>query len=303
MPSQEHARAIELQQGLLQEFVAVQTPEEFRALYSRFMAQFPVAEDVTFEPVDAGGVPAEWMIPPNAADNRTILYVHGGGYAIGSAKDYREMVARIARAAGARALTLDYRLAPEYAHPAAVEDGVAAYRWLLAQGTEPGRIVIAGDSAGGGLTVATLVSARDQGMPLPAGGVCISPWVDMEGIGASMDTNAEADPLVKRDLIKGMADGYLQGQDPRTALAAPLYADLTGLPPLLIQVGSIETLLDDARRLAERAKTAGVEVTLEEYPDMPHVWHMFGSFLPEAQQAIAQIGEFVQQRTSRVTVA
>lgn len=303
MPSTEQARAIELQQKMLQEFGTAQTPEEFRAVYNRFFAQFPVAEDVTIEAIDAGGVPAEWLTPPNAADGRTILYVHGGGYQIGCCQDYREMVPRLARAAEARALTLDYRLAPEHPHPAAIEDAVAAYRWLVASGVEPGRIVIAGDSAGGGLTVATLVSLRDQGEPLPAGGVCISPWVDMEGIGESMTTNAEADPLVKKELIEGMAAGYLQGQDPRSALAAPLYADLTGLPPLLIQVGTIETLLDDSRRLAERARAAGVEVTLEEYPDMPHVWHMFGSFLPEAQQAIDRIGEFVRQRTGRVAVA
>lgn len=195
-------------------------------------------------------------------------------------------------------LTIDYRLAPENPHPAAVEDAVAAYRWLLGSRVEPGRTVLAGDSAGGGLTAATLVSLRDQRDRLPAAGVCICPWVDLEITGKSMDTNAEADPLVKRDVVTNMAAGYLQGQDPRTPLASPLHAELRGLPPLLIQVGKSETLLDDASRLAERARIAGVDVTYEAWPDMIHVWHAFGSFLPEARQAIDRIGEFIRQRTS-----
>jgi acetyl esterase/lipase len=239
------------------------------------------------------------MVPPNATGNRTILYVHGGGYVIGCPADYREMIPRIARAAQARALAVDYRLAPENPHPAAVDDAVQAYRWLLDQGVRPEEIVVAGDSAGGGLAVATLVAARDAGLPLPAAGVCISPWVDMEGTGDSMTANAERDPLVKKDLIAGMAQAYLGDQDPRSPLAAPLHADLRGLPPLLIQVGTAETLLDDARRLSERAKAAGVNVTLEEWPDMIHVWHFFGSFLPEGQQASDRIGEFVMERAGR----
>ena len=297
MPSQELKRAIDLQQSLLSEFGAAQTPEEFRAIYRRFLGQFPVPPGVRFESVDAGGVPAEWMVPSGASAQRTLLYLHGGGYLVGGARDYRDTVSRIAGAAQARALTIDYRLAPEHPHPAAVEDAVTAYRWLLANGTDPARIVLAGDSAGGGLSVATLVSLRDQGMRLPAAAVCICPWVDMEMAGASMDGNAESDPLVKRDVVTGMATAYLAGQDPRTPLASPLHADLKGLPPLLIQVGSAETLLDDARRLADRARAAGVDVTYEAWPDMVHVWHLFGSFLPEAQQAIQRIGDFTRQRT------
>ena len=300
MASQELDKAIAMQRAMLQNFAALQTPLQFRASYSRFLGQFPDPEDVRFEPVQADSVWVEWMIPPGASPDRTVLYLHGGGYVIGSPLDYRDMVPRIARAAEARALVVDYRLAPEHPHPAAVEDAVTAYRWLLANGARPEGIVVAGDSAGGGLTVATLVALRDQGVPLPAAGVCISPWVDMEASGESMDTNAEADPLVNKELIAGMADAYLQGQDRRTPLAAPLYADLRGLPPLLIQVGTIETLLDDGRRLAERAQAAGVDVTYEAWPDMPHVWHWFGSFLPEAQQAIDRIGEFIKQRTSAV---
>ena len=297
MASKELERAIELQRSLLQEFGAAQTPEEFRSIYGRFMGQFPPPADVEIKPVNAGGVPAEWVIPPGATAGRTILYFHGGGYIVGAPRDYREMVSRIARAAQAQALTIDYRRAPENPHPAAVEDAVAAYRWLLGQGVEPGRTVLAGDSAGGGLTVATLVSLRDRGDRLPAAGVCLCPWVDLEITGKSMDTNAEVDPLVKRDVITNMAAAYLQGQDPRTPLASPLHAELRGVPPLLIQVGTSETLLDDASRLAERARTAGVDVTFEPWPDMIHVWQWFGSFLPEARQAIDRIGEFIRQRT------
>jgi epsilon-lactone hydrolase len=298
MASKELARAIELQRSLLQEFGAAQTPEEFRSIYDRFLGQFPPPADVEVRPVNAGGVHAEWVIPPGASAQRIILYLHGGGYLVGAPQSYREMVSHIARAAQARALTIDYRLAPENPHPAAVEDAVAAYRWLLGNGGEPGRTVLAGDSAGGGLTVAALVSLRERGDRLPAAGVCICPWVDLEITGTSMDTNAEADPLVKRDVVTNMAAAYLQGQDPRTPLASPLHADLRGLPPLLIQVGKAETLLDDASRLAERSKIAGVDVTYEPWPEMIHVWQWFGSFLPEARQAIDRIGEFIRLRTS-----
>jgi monoterpene epsilon-lactone hydrolase len=297
MASNELARAIDLERSLLQEFSAAQTPEEFRSIYGRFLGQFQPPADVEIQPVKAGDVPAEWVMPTSGPPaGRTILYFHGGGYVIGSPKDYRETVSHIARAAQARALIIDYRLAPENPHPAAVEDAVAAYRWLLGDGVEPSRIVLAGDSAGGGLTIATLVALRDRGDRLPAAGVCICPWVDMECSGKSMEVNADADPLVKRDLVAKMAAAYLQGQDPRTALASPLHADLRGLPPLLIQAGQSETLLDDAGRLAERATIAGVDVTYEPWPEMIHVWHWFGSFLPEARQAIDRVGEFVKER-------
>jgi monoterpene epsilon-lactone hydrolase len=297
MASKELERAIELQRSLFQEFGTAQTPEEFRRIYDRFMGQFPPPADLKIQPVNTGGVPAEWVIPPGATAGRTILYFHGGGYVVGGPREYREMVSHIARAAQAQALVLDYRLAPEHPHPAAVEDAVAAYRWLLESGVEPSRTVLAGDSAGGGLTVATLVALRARGNPLPAAGVCLSPWVDMEITGKSMDTNAGADPLVKRDVVANMATAYLQGQDPRTLLASPLHAQLEGVSPLLIQVGTAETLLDDATRLAERARSTGVDVTLESWPDMIHVWQWFGSFLPEARQAIDRIGEFIRQRT------
>jgi acetyl esterase/lipase len=299
MASKELDQAIAVQQAMLQEFAAVQTPGEHRAIYSRILRQYQPAADVIIEAVTVNGVPCERMTPPNAVGNRTLLYLHGGGYVIGSPADYRDMVPRIARAAGARALVVDYRLAPENPHPAAVDDAVNAYGGLLDQGVRPEEIVVAGDSAGGGLTVATLVATRDAGLPLPAAGVCISPWVDLEGIGESMTANDGRDPLVKKDLVLGMAQAYLGDRDCRTPLAAPLYADLHGLPPLLIHVGTSEALLDDARRLAACAKAVGVDVTIEEWPDMIHVWHVFGSFLPEAQQASDRIGEFIRERTGQ----
>jgi acetyl esterase/lipase len=262
------------------------------------MTAFPSAGETRCTPVNAGGVPAEWIAASGAADDRVILYLHGGGYVMGSIATHREMAARLSKAARARALVIDYRLAPEHPFPAAVDDAVAAYRWLLSQNIKPSRIVVAGDSAGGGLTLATLVALRDAKAPLPAAGVCISPWTDMEGTGDSMVTRAKADPVVQKQGLLGMAQLYLGGKDPKSPLAAPLYANLEGLPPLLIQVGDAETLLDDATRVAEKAKRAGVTVDLEVWPEMPHVWHLFAPFLPEGQQAIDKIGQYVQAKTN-----
>ncbi len=269
-----------------------------RALFEQAISLIPAPADILTEPVDAGGVPAEWISAPGADASTVVYYLHGGGYAIGSINTHREMISRIARAANARALAIDYRLAPEHPFPAAVEDAVAAYRWLLSTGAAPERIVIAGDSAGGGLTVATLIALRDAGDPLPAAAVCISPWTDLAITGESMDTKADVDPMIKKaDAIEG-AKLYLGGADPRNPLASPLYADLSGLPPLLVQVGGSETLLNDATRLAERAQAAGVGVTLETWEEMIHVWHFFAFLLPEAQQAIDRIGEFIRQRVA-----
>jgi acetyl esterase/lipase len=271
--------------------------EEKRAAMDAFTSQFQLAEDVRCQPVDAGGVPGEWITAPEAVEERVIYYLHGGGYMMGSINTHREMISRLSRAAGARALAIDYRLAPENPFPAAVEDSTAAYRWLLSTGVDPARLVIAGESAGGGLTVATLVALRDAGDPLPTAAVCLSPWVDLECIGESMTTKAEIDPMTQREDILELAKAYLGDAQPRTPLAAPLYADLTGLPPLLIQVGTAEVLLDDATRLAERAKSAGVDVALELWDDMFHMWHFFAAMLPEGQQAIDRIGEFIRKHT------
>jgi phosphinothricin tripeptide acetyl hydrolase len=271
------------------------TTAERRAQYERAEKVFPTPPDVKVERVNAPAAPAEWLRPPSAEPGRVVLYLHGGGYVIGSPRSHRHLAAAIAGAAGASALLLDYRLAPEHPYPAAVEDATAAYRWLLDQAIAPARIVIAGDSAGGGLTVATLLALREARVPLPAGGVCISPWVDLTCGGASYATKAEADPIVRRAGVEEMARAYLGATPPRTPLASPLFADLRGLPPLLIHVGSDEVLLDDAVQLAERAKTVGVHATLEIYDHMIHVWHWFLPMLDEAQTAVDAIGQFVRR--------
>jgi epsilon-lactone hydrolase len=257
-----------------------------------------VSSDVGCEPVEAGDVKAEWIVPPGVAEDRVILYLHGGGYVMGSINTHRAMVARIARASNGRALALDYRLAPEHPFPAAVDDATAAYRWLLTQGYKPNKIAIAGDSAGGGLALAALIALRDAKTPLPACAVAISPWTDMEGTGGSMKTKAAKDPMAGSAPLLNMAKLYLGSADPKNPLASPLHADYRGLPPLLIQVGEAETLLDDSTRVADRAKSAGVKVDLEVWDEMIHVWHVFAKLLPEGQQAIGRIGEYVVDHTA-----
>jgi len=266
-----------------------------REQYDRAERVFKTPADVRVEAVQAGGVSSEWLVPPGARTDAAVLYLHGGGYVIGSTRSHRHVAAAIAAAAGISALLADYRLAPEHPYPAAVDDAVSAYVWLLRRGIAPGRIVIAGDSAGGGLTVATLLAIRDRGRPLPAAGVCISPWVDLTCSAASYTTRAEADPMVTRDGVAEMARLYLAGASAKTPLASPLHADLKGLPPLLIQVGSDEVLLDDATQLAAAAKAAGVAAEVEVWPEMIHVWHWFLPMLDEAERAIDVIGRFVRR--------
>jgi acetyl esterase/lipase len=273
------------------------TIEDDRLSYERIMASLKMDDDIKTERVGAGGVPAEWIVAPGAAADRIVLYLHGGGYAFGSMRTHRVMLSYLSRAASARVLGLEYRLAPENPFPAPVEDTVTAYRWLLAGGAKAKKIVVAGDSAGGGLMLAALVALRYLGEPLPAAGVGISVWTDMEATGASFTDNAEVDPSVSRDRILRIAKLYLGGKDPRAPLASPIHADLVGLPPLLLQAGSIETLLDDSTVLAKRAKAAGVKVEVEVWDDMPHVWHHFAPILPEARQAIEHIGEYIRKHT------
>ncbi|HEX4947115.1 MAG TPA: alpha/beta hydrolase [Blastocatellia bacterium] len=275
---------------------AVMEVPETRAFYDQLGQQFPVPDGVTVEATNAGGVKAEWVRAAGCRTDAVLLYVHGGGYIIGSPASHRHQVAAISQAAGIAVLSLDYRLGPEHPFPAAVDDAVAAYQWLLQSDIAPNRIVVAGDSAGGGLTVATLLALRERGLPQAAAGVCISPWVDLTITAESYTTKAALDPLVTRDGVTGMAQGYLQGQEAQTPLASPLFADLSGLPPLLIQVGTDEVLLDDAVKLEAKAKAAGVDATLEIWDEMIHVWHFFYPVLSEGREAIARIGAFVQAR-------
>jgi acetyl esterase/lipase len=260
------------------------------------VAAVPVPEGVAFTRVEARGVAAEWTVAAGARDDVAIVYLHGGGYVMGSLDTHRGHCARISQAARARVLSVDYRLGPEHPHPAAVEDAVAAVRFVREQGFAPGRTAVAGDSAGGGLTLAALVALRDAGDPAPAAGLCISPWTDLALSGESIASKAAEDPMVRAADLALMADAYLAGQSPRLPLASPLYANLAGLPPLLLQVGSAEILLDDAVRTASRARRAGVEAELRVWPDMIHVWHAFAQILPEGQQAVEELAAFLEGR-------
>ena len=256
------------------------------------------ADDIRLEPVNADGVPAEWSAAPGVDDGRVLLYLHGGGFSAGSIVSHRAMVTETGRAAQARTLAIDYRRTPEHPYPAALDDALATYRWLLAQGVAPARIALGGDSAGGGLTLAMMVALRERGLPLPACGWCISPWVDMEARGESYTDKAAVDPMISRKYILELAGWYLGGTSPLTPLAAPIHADLAGLPPLLIQVGSAETLLDDATRIAARAGAADVRVTLEVWPHMIHAWPLFHQQLTDGRRAIAAAGSFIRTATA-----
>jgi epsilon-lactone hydrolase len=259
--------------------------------------QFGLPSDVTLEKVSAGGVPAEWTTTPGADRSRAVLYLHGGGYVIGSLDSHRHLAVDVGRASGARALAIDYRMAPEHPFPAAVQDALAAYRFLLDSGIKPGRICIAGDSAGGGLVVAAMLAIRDAELPQPGCGWCISPWVDLTCAGASMLDNASRDPTVQKAGVMEMAETYLAGADPRSPQASPIYGDLRNLPPLLIQVGSVETLLDDSLSLARVAGLADVHAELQIWPEMIHVWHLFHPMLSAGRRAIAAGGAFVRETT------
>jgi epsilon-lactone hydrolase len=266
-----------------------------RKMLSRAPA-YPKPEDITWEPLDAAGVPAEWVIPDDSEPGRALVYLHGGGYATGTLESTRALSSHLARATRARLLAVDYRLAHEHPFPAAVDDAVTAYRFAASAGYAPEAIALCGDSSGGGLALATLIALRERGEPVPGAAVCMSPWTDLTLSGSSLQTNRDADPMVSATTLALMADAYLGDVDRRSPTASPLFADLRGLPPMLVQVGSAELLLDDAKRFVERAQEAGVDVTLEIWDDAFHVWHAFADLLPEAREAIARIGTYVDQR-------
>jgi monoterpene epsilon-lactone hydrolase len=283
---------------LLRSRPAPETPEvaEVRARFEKMGEFLGGAPDGKCEKVDAGGVPAEWVTAPGCDPARAVLYLHGGGYVIGSINTHRRLAYDISAASGARVLVIEYRLAPEHPFPAAIEDAAKAWRWLLQQGFAASRLAIAGDSAGGGLTLATLVNLRDQKLGLPACAVAISPWVDLEGVGTSITGRAAQDPMVQKDGLLWMAGLYLNGKDAKTPLAAPLHADLKGLPPILVQVGTAETLLDDATRIAEKLHAAGVDVRLAIWPNMLHVFPLFAPILSEGRDGCLEIGSFIRSR-------
>ncbi len=255
-----------------------------------------VRRQVRLEPAEVAGVPGLWVTSEHRSEDAprtTLLYLHGGGYCFCSSATHRALVAQVAIASQARCLALDYRLAPEHPFPAALDDALAAYRALVAGGTGPERLVLAGDSAGGGLALATLLRLRDAGEPLPRAAALLSPWVDLACRGESIDRNGPRDYL-SRAVLERFAGHYLGAMAPETPSASPLYADLTGLPPLLVQAGSDETLLTEGRDLAARAETAGVEVRFREWPGQVHVFQAFAPYIPEAMAAIREIGDFVR---------
>ena len=263
-------------------------------------SSFPATDAATIMPVNANGVPGEWVTVPESDSNRRLLYVHGGGYVIGSALTHRRLCEGIARAGGCAVLNLDYRLAPEHPFPAAVEDAIEGLKFVQSNGPDgegaAESTFVAGDSAGGGLTLATLLAARDQGVDQPNAAIGISAWTDLAISGETIQTRADADPLITDSaMVKGMAAQYLGDADAEDPLASPLYADYAGLPPLLLQVGDAEILLSDTTRVTEKARAAGVDVVEEVWDEMFHVWHAFAPMLPEGQAAIDRIGEFINQ--------
>jgi acetyl esterase/lipase len=274
-----------------------------RAAFDSRFKNRELGAGVTVRPTTLGGVPAIDVAVEGADGDGVILYVHGGGYVVGSANTGTFLAAALARRVGVRAVSLDYRLAPENPFPAGVDDAYAAYRGLLDSGTRADDIVLAGDSAGGGLVLAVLLSARRDGVPLPAGAVLFSPWTDLSLSGASIDERVELDPIFDRAQMQSYADQYLAGHDPLDALVSPVFADLTGLPPLLIQVGTYEVLLDDSVRLAARAAESEVDVQLEVVAGVPHVFQSLAGQLPEADEALDRAGRFLRNQLVRYEAA
>jgi epsilon-lactone hydrolase len=269
---------------------------ERRARLDAVGAATPIAADIRLEAINADGVPAEWSLAPGSDSSKALLFFHGGGYCSGSIASHRGMVTETGRAARVRTLAVGYRLAPEHPFPAALEDALAAYGFLLRQGIAPGEIAIGGDSAGGGLTLAAIIRLRDTGKPLPACAWLVSPWVDLQMTGASLADKADVDPLISKPYLEELAAAFLAGADPAGPLVSPLHADLAGLPPLLVQVGSAEALLDDALRIARRAGAADVPVSLEIWPHMIHAWHLWAAQLEDGRRAIASAGAFIRAR-------
>ena len=271
--------------------------EALRAVMEQMDPLATVPEDVTWSDFDAGGIPARHVAAPGVRDDRGVLYFHGGGYVAGGLDSHTELMGSIARACRAPVLGIDYRLAPEHPYPAAVDDAVAGYERLLGNGVDPARVVIGGDSAGGGLTLACLLALRSAGTPLPAGAILISPWTDLSGSGDSMRGRLAADPMLSGDLLAPMAAAYAGAAERTDPGVSPLFGDLAGLPPLLVQVGDDEVLLDDSTRLAHRAETVGVSVRLRVFEGAFHVFQMFPA-LPESREALAEMGRFFDAVTA-----
>lgn len=258
----------------------------------------PVAADIEVSPCQAGGVAAWLLTPPDADATRIGLWLHGGGYVFGSQRSHGALVAEAARAAGIPFLHPQYRRAPEHPYPAPLEDALSVYTELLAEGRAPETVLVAGDSAGGGLVLAMLLAARDRGLPMPGAAACVSPWTDLAGTGETFTSKESIDPLITRSVVDDVQKAYLAGIDPETPYASPHYGDPHGFPPVLIQVGEREMLHSDAERFAAKLAAAGVPVQLEVWPGMVHVWHMHHTRLAKARQALERLGAFLRAPAS-----
>ena len=305
MPSEEYQQVVaamrEAAAGML---VGEMSVDEQRAAMEGGFA-FPLSDDVQLTVVDANGVPGEWSVAPGSDPRRRVLYVHGGGYVLGSIVTHRRLCADIARASGCAVLSLDYRLAPEHPFPAAVEDALAGLEYIWVNGPdgagEAASLFVAGDSAGGGLTLATLIAARDRGLRQATGGIGLSPWTDLAATPEELASEGLNDPTIpdNRTAITASQEWaavYAGDADRTDPLLSPLYADYTGIPPLLLQVGAVEMICRDTTRVTEKARAAGVDVTEEIWDDMFHVWQAFAPMLPEGQQAVDRIGEWLRER-------
>jgi acetyl esterase/lipase len=266
---------------------------ELRRLLAELTSAQPLPADVTVTAAALGGVPTAEITVDGIEPRHVVLYFHGGVYVLGDAAQAAGLAAQVGRRTSARVISVDYRLAPEHPYPAAVDDALAAYEALLDNGISPSYIAFAGESAGGGLAVATLVNARDHGLPLPAAAFVMSPYADLTLAGATMETKREVDPLLSRENLQARIPDYTSGQDPALGLISPVFADLSGLPPLIIQAGTHEVLLDDAVRLARQAAVADVEVTLDITPGVPHVFQAYYPFLDEAATALDRAGQLL----------
>ena len=271
---------------------------QVRASYTAFQAQQPSPEGVQFEEVNMGGVPATLGQPAVQTSDIVLVYIHGGAYIVGEPAGYRGIGGNYAKLLGARVYIPDYRLAPEHPFPAAIDDGLRAYEWLLEQGIPANKIAFAGESAGGAMVVSVMVAAKQRGLPLPAAGVAISPWANLEHTGASMTNREGLDPLNTKPLLDLLARTFLAGELPNHPLASPVFADVTGLPPILVQIGENELMLSDAIRLASHLAENRVRVNLEVWPQMPHAWHFFQSFLPEGERALRESARFISETVS-----
>ncbi|MGD8458081.1 MAG: alpha/beta hydrolase [Anaerolineales bacterium] len=269
--------------------------EDSRSAMEKLASHSITPSNISTIPLNIQGLKGEWIIPKVSHEDRVILYLHGGGYVQGSIRTHRDLIARICRAANARSLGINYRLAPENPFPTALEDTIKTYLWLLDEDIHPKNIILAGDSAGGGLAISAMVSLRDSGHPLPAGAVCLSPWTDLVSTGETIRTKVSSDPILTPDECRKYANLYSRDHDLKHPLISPLYAELNDLPPILIQVGTEEILLDDSVRIAKRLQDFEVEVTLEIWEEMVHVFQSFAVILPEGRKAIINIGNFIEK--------